>query len=249
MDIEVLNQRMSECAEVLAANMLAEGINDPYLFKAIFTAGGPGSGKSFVANHATKGIGMKMVNSDTAFETLLKKNKVSSKLSAPETDTGRKQQKLRMKAKGMTKSMQSMWIDGMLGLVVDGTGKDFNKIFRQAQKLREIGYDVGIIFVDTSLEVALARNKKRSRTVPEDMVRRMWEQVQGNKKNFERFFGSQNFKLVDQNETVAGAEMQALGMGLRKWGLKWAGRPLQNPIGKKKLEQLRSSGGKTLSDL
>ena len=26
-----------------------EGVNDPHIFKAVFMAGGPGSGKSFVA--------------------------------------------------------------------------------------------------------------------------------------------------------------------------------------------------------
>ena len=31
---------------------LQEGINDPNLFKAIFMAGGPGSGKSFVSECA-----------------------------------------------------------------------------------------------------------------------------------------------------------------------------------------------------
>ena len=29
---------------------MEEGVNDPHIFKAVFLAGGPGSGKSFVAN-------------------------------------------------------------------------------------------------------------------------------------------------------------------------------------------------------
>ena len=31
--------------------MVSEGVNDPGIFKAIFLAGGPGSGKSFVASN------------------------------------------------------------------------------------------------------------------------------------------------------------------------------------------------------
>ena len=58
-----------------------EGINDPGIFKAIFLAGGPGSGKSYVAGQLfgipTKvnisAYGLKMVNQDTELENFLKK--------------------------------------------------------------------------------------------------------------------------------------------------------------------------------
>ena len=53
---------------------LIEGVYDPNIFKAFFLAGGPGSGKSFVVRRATGGLGLKIVNSDTAFEKLLKKS-------------------------------------------------------------------------------------------------------------------------------------------------------------------------------
>ena len=41
---------------------LEEGPNDPHIFKAVFLAGGPGSGKSFVANKMLKGTGLRTVN-------------------------------------------------------------------------------------------------------------------------------------------------------------------------------------------
>ena len=62
-------------------DILNEGIYDPGIFKAVFTAGGPGSGKSYVAGEIF-GIpkklnvsvsGLKTVNSDTEFEFFLKK--------------------------------------------------------------------------------------------------------------------------------------------------------------------------------
>ena len=53
---------------------LEEGVNDPAIFKAVFLAGGPGSGKSFmVGQTGLTGLGFKIVNSDTAFETAIKK--------------------------------------------------------------------------------------------------------------------------------------------------------------------------------
>ena len=47
-----------------------------------------------------------------------------------------------------------MWVDGRLGVIIDGTGKDVNKIGRQKRLLDQIGYDTYMIFVNTSLEIA-----------------------------------------------------------------------------------------------
>ena len=49
-------------------NELQEGVYDPNIFKAFFIAGGPGSGKSFVVRRTTGGLGLRVVNSDDAFE-------------------------------------------------------------------------------------------------------------------------------------------------------------------------------------
>ena len=52
---------------------LNEGLYDPNIFKAFFLAGGPGSGKTFVTKGSFGGTGLRMINSDTAFEVALKK--------------------------------------------------------------------------------------------------------------------------------------------------------------------------------
>ena len=59
---------------------LQEGLNDPNIFKAFFLAGGPGSGKSYVVRKTTGGTGLKVVNSDDAFEKLLKDANLSLKM-------------------------------------------------------------------------------------------------------------------------------------------------------------------------
>ena len=51
---------------------IQEGVYDPNIFKAIFLAGGPGSGKSYVVRRSTGGLGMKIVNSDDIYEKMLK---------------------------------------------------------------------------------------------------------------------------------------------------------------------------------
>ena len=53
---------------------IEEGVNDPAIFKAVFLAGGPGSGKSFIVGKTgLPALGFKVVNSDDAFESAMKK--------------------------------------------------------------------------------------------------------------------------------------------------------------------------------
>ena len=92
------------------------------------------------------------------------------------------------------------YLEGRIGLVLDGTGKDYESIARQATELKQLGYDVHMIFVNTSLDTALARNAKRSRSVPEDIVVQSWKAVQSNIGKFSQLFRA-NFVVVDNNDT------------------------------------------------
>ena len=176
---------------------LQEGLYDPNIFKAFFMAGGPGSGKSYVVRKSTGGTGLKIVNSDVAFEKLLKKAGLSLKMPDDELVA---RDKVRGKAKALTKLSRDNYVEGRLGLVIDGTGKDYNKITTQASDLKQIGYDVHMIFVNTSLDVALANNKKRARTLKDSIVKDSWNAVQNNMGKFQRYFGGKNFIIVDNNE-------------------------------------------------
>ena len=185
---------------------LLEGVYDPNIFKAFFMAGGPGSGKSYAVElgigQAQKGVkvtaqGLKVVNSDDVFEKYLRDAQLNFKMDA---NQGKQRDALRQRAKVITKKKQDNYVEGRLGMVIDGTGKDYNKITTDASGLRQIGYDVHMIFVNTSLEVALKRNTQRPRQVPEKIVIDSWNQVQQNIGKFQRYFGNKNFVIVDNNE-------------------------------------------------
>ena len=175
---------------------LQEGVYDPNIFKAFFLAGGPGSGKSYVVRKTTGGMGMKVVNSDDIFEKLLDKEGLSKKMPESEKEP---RDIVRAKAKRLTSAKKANYLEGRLGLIIDGTGKDYDKIAGQATKLKQIGYDVHMIFVNTSLDVALERNQKRERTVPESITIKSWNDVQRNIGKFSQYF-RQNFIVVDNNE-------------------------------------------------
>ena len=175
---------------------LQEGVYDPNILKAFFLAGGPGSGKSYVVRRTTGGLGMKIVNSDDAFEKLLKDAGLSLKMP-PEEEAPR--DVARGRAKKLTKARQKNYVDGRLGLIIDGTGKDYEKIAYQARELQQLGYDTHMIFVNTSLDTALERNSKRARSVPESLVVKSWNDVQQNIGKFSQLF-RRNFIVVDNND-------------------------------------------------
>ena len=175
---------------------LQEGLYDPNIFKAFFLAGGPGSGKSYVARQATGGTGLKTVNLDDAFEHLLNKAGLSLKMPPKETEP---RDVVRGRAKELTAAKQKNYLEGRLGLIIDGTGKEANKILTQKAKLEELGYDTYMIFVNTSLDVALQRNADRSRSVSEAIVVKSWKDVQANIGKFSNIF-RQGFIVVDNND-------------------------------------------------
>ena len=174
---------------------LQEGLNDPNIFKAFFLAGGPGSGKSYVVRKTTGGTGLKSVNSDDVFEKYLKDAGLSMKMGSedPRRDV------LRSRAKAVTVARQKNYIEGRLGLIIDGTGKNYDKIAQQSTLLKQLGYDTHMIFVNTSLDIALQRNKERPRSVPEAEVVKSWKSVQSNLGKFSQHFKG-NLIIIDNND-------------------------------------------------
>ena len=50
--------------------------------------------------------------------------------------------------------------------MVDGTGKDPEKIAKRAKMVKDLGYDVAMIFVNTDMETALNRNRMKLMITP-----------------------------------------------------------------------------------
>ena len=213
---------------------LQEGLNDPNIFKAFFLAGGPGSGKSYVVRATTGGTGLRIVNSDDIFEKYLKDAGFDMDMSTAKAEReAEERDKMRKRAKKLTRTRmgdvttgKGGYLEGRIGLIIDGTGKDYAKIADQATKLKQLGYDVHMIFVNTSLDTALERNAKRERTVPTDVATRSWNAVQRNIGKFSQYF-RQNFVVVDNNDATEDVMTPVFKQirGLLK-------KPVRNPIAK-----------------
>lgn len=231
---------------------IQEGVNDPGILKAFFMAGGPGSGKSYVAGElfslpkdssasVSYDLGLKLVNSDAAFELLLKKANIdmAELMDIKDKDPGEwdRAMAIRTKAKKITKGTQKMYIDGRLGMVIDGTGKNYKKIEGQVKELRELGYDCYMVFVNTSKEVALDRNNNRPRKLPEDMVSQMWQEVQDNLGKFQRLFKAKRFEIVDNSEYGDTTPTDLVGKEIRKF----MKQPVSNSIGRQWIQDQKNS--------
>lgn len=200
------------------AEFLKEGVNDPSIFKAVFLAGGPGSGKSFIVGQtALTALGFKVINSDTQFEKALEKAGLTTD---PEDIYSPKGQEIRVGAKELTSKQMRLAIDGRLGLVIDGTGKDAAKMKSQANKLKKLGYEVAMIFVNTDLETAKARNKKRKRSLPDKEVEKMWSQVQNNIGSFQNVFKNQFFVVDNSDDSDAKGQSLTIFKKIKAWAAK-----------------------------
>ena len=173
-----------------------EGINDPGIFKAIILAGGPGSGKSYVAKKlGLSSLGLVVVNSDTFFEMLMKRKGLSLKMPENEIED---REVARMAAKGLTDKRYKSLIDARLGILIDSTSGDQGKTFRMYRELKTAGYDIKAIFIQTDLDVALMRNNERARTLPPRIVEKSHKSAQTVKNMLKKKMG-RDFHEVENN--------------------------------------------------
>ena len=222
-------------------DLILEGVNDPGIFKVVFLAGGPGSGKSFVVNKtALSAFGLRVVNSDPAFEQGLKKAGLST---SPEDIWSDKGQKIRVKATNTTKNKQIGLINGRIGIVVDGTGKDVQKILTQKSMFEKLGYESAMIFVNTNLETAIARDLKRARTIGKEKITPMWQGVQNNLGKFQSAFKSNMF-IIDNSD---GADWQRDTTRVFKRIGSWTKKLPTNKIAKSWISTQKKERGMTES--
>jgi shikimate kinase len=214
---------------------LQEGVNDPAIFKAIFVAGGAGSGKTFIADKtAFASMGFKLINSDRHFEKGLAKAQLEM---TPENIYSDEGQAVRKRSKQTSGKELQLAIDGRLGLLVDGTGKDYSKIKKQVDGLNAIGYETALLFVNTDLDTAIQRNRERRRRLPDDVVALMWKEVQNNLGKFSQLFGRHMY-IIDNSES---SDWSSASTSVYKRVREWAKQIPVNPAAKAWIDHARKN--------
>lgn len=192
--------------DMLFEEFLSEGVHDKSIFKAVFLAGGPGSGKDYVLSNTLDGHGLTEINSDKALEYLMDKNKLDKTM--PDSQEAERNL-VRKKAKNITDVRQRLAVHGRNGLIINGTGDDPKKIAKIKELLEKDGYETSMVMVNTNDEVSQARNIERGqrggRTVPEKIRKEKWDSVQNARPELAKMFGN-NYIEFDNSEDLRTAD-------------------------------------------
>ena len=159
--------------------------------------------------------------------------------TTPEDIYTAKGQSIRDRAKALTKKQQELYLNGRLGLVIDGTGKDYQKIQKQKEQLEAMGYETAMIFVNTDEDTALERNRKRDRSLSDEEVTKMWKSVQNNLGKFQNSFKSKFF-IVDNSE---GSNFEAATTSVYKKISAWMKQEPRNKLAQNWISQAKSVRG------
>jgi predicted kinase len=129
-----------------------------------------------------------VVNSDEQLEFGLMKAKMHTDFTKYSDDETMEKERIREKGKKITKKKEQLWINGRLGLIIDGTAKNPAKLSTRIKTLTDVGYDCYMIFVNTSLDIALQNNAGRKRRLTDETVTATWREVQQVKDQLSNLF-------------------------------------------------------------
>ena len=183
---------------------ITEGRFDPYQNKAIFFAGVPGAGKTFIARKlASVFYGLKQVNPDAAFKHLLRNKNLSLKMPPAEEEPREIE---RQRSKQLVGKQQQMYQQGNLGMLIDTTGRSYERVNGTKEELEAQGYDTMMVYVDADIETAVKRNRDRERSIPEKVLMQNFGAVKRNLPRFQELFGDKLFIIdnsMEKQDTIS----------------------------------------------
>jgi predicted ABC-type ATPase len=175
--------------------------DEPNIFKAVFMAGTPASGKGHVHQNLFGGEGLRIIDSDKVFELLMDKEGLRKDMPPEEQE---QRDDIRTKAKKLTGTRKRNFLQERRGIVIDGTAKDFDKIKGIKGRLESIGYDTIMVFVFADLKTTIERNASRyakgGRKVPHEILTKTHAEIEQNVESFRNLFGQGYFFVMDNSE-------------------------------------------------
>jgi cytidylate kinase len=201
-DQQLLEEAYNDVIRHQSENLLLyiEGVYDPHIFKAIFMTGPMGAGKSTVAKKLVGGTGLRSLNLDNFNELMIKKGQVEGGNLTPD--------QLQQSWEKVQKQ-KTNFLEGRLGLLIDGSGRNIDDIKENLEKLLLLGYDIACIMVNVDVDVSIERAKKRAamqaaqhgagRNVPEDLQRRTHADIQRNIPALQKIFKNNFFEIDNTN--------------------------------------------------
>jgi predicted ABC-type ATPase len=216
----------------LLETVLVESSRDKGIFKAIFTAGIPGSGKSYVLDKINDGnIMPRIVNTDKFVEYI-------SSLVGHDINSAEYYDLFVDRIKLLTKNQFALYLNGGLPLFVDGTSNSAKSLFKRDGILKSFGYDTGMVWINTDLDTAIERAKKRERQVPEDFIREVFDKLNKNKEYYRSHFKF----FLEVNNSDGELDNKVILNAYRACG-NFFSSPISNPIGIENKERMEKANG------
>ena len=205
--------------------LFLEGRNDPSIFHAVFMAGAPGAGKSYVSDWMALGpqLGYKVINSDMEFTRYMKEAGLTDDKGAVVLDPKTEFQRgvIRTVAKRHTKSKQSHALIGRLGLVIDGTGANAKKVMGQKKTLEQLGYECAMVYVTIPLEDSIESDRKRGeegeRTIGPELVTQKYKELDKSIPQLKKAFGKLFFVIDNSVREKTPQIIRGVENFIKKW--------------------------------
>ena len=205
--------------------LFLEGRNDPSIFHAVFMAGAPGAGKSYVSDWMSLGpqLGYKVINSDMEFTRYMKEAGLTDDKGAVVLDPKREYERgvIRTVAKRHTKSKQAHAMIGRLGLVIDGTGANAKKVMGQKKTLEALGYETAMVYVSIPLEDSIESDRQRGldgeRTIGPELVTQKFQQLDKSIPVLKKAFGKMFFEIDNTVREKTPAIIRSVENIIKKW--------------------------------
>lgn len=214
---------------------LSESINDKGILKVIFLIGFPGSGKSYTISRITSGtIEPRIVNTDRLIEYYGRIGKI---------DLGQTEENRVIIDRSIYLNQQLLfnYLNGILPLYIDSTSSNISNLMLRYGALESLGYDIGAIFVDTDIDIAIERIKKRNRKVPIEFIREVKEKI-----DEVRPFYKEKFKFYHEVKNNYGELTDNIILKAYKLATSFYTSEIQNPVGQRLLKKMKEKNEKYL---
>jgi dephospho-CoA kinase len=166
--------------------------------KAILVVGGAGSGKStLISGLAKRSKGFTAVNADAMVEAAASKKGLDLDYNKMSDRQRREVDAMYAKSNKAANEANLQGMKQNKGLLIEVGTSDSGVVIKQAKKLKDSGYEVKLMSVDTDLETAIKRNKSRSRTLEDTDVEHTFNVFDDNISTLKKEFGAEVIEFKD----------------------------------------------------
>jgi shikimate kinase len=194
----------------------------------VFMVGGPGSGKSSILEElGLINKGYRLVNQDPYLEKYIKDSGLASDEKTYNKEERSLRAKLGWKARKAAEEDLARNTAAKESMVVDGTGASYKATTKKMKALEDAGFEIHMVFVNTSKDVAVQRNRARAeRSLADFIVTKTWDSVQESAKQYKEDYAGRFYEINTDNlsygESLPEAFVNKVNKGLEASGVKFS---------------------------